>query len=204
MSAATSVSIVVANTLTIIAAGVTRTSTAANGIANVATLDNCDVRVDGTVYSQGHGVVLLSNNVTDQHSLVVGLGGVVMANLGSGALLQGTNASVLNYGQIGSEAAAGVLMSGPGAVVENHGAIFSASSIGVSVSGISSVVRNFGSISSTLSAGVSLNGLGSSVENYGTIVGRTTAIDGSVNADRVVNAGTLIGLVFLDLERDEA
>ena len=194
-----------ADTLTIIAAGAVRVSTGSSALANSAASDNCDVRVDGTLIAQGSAVALSSNGVTDSHSLTVGATGLLLANAGFGALVSGVNASVLNYGQIGSVSNTGVLMNGATARLENFGAIYSTDSNAVALSGANSVLRNFGSITAdnAVASAINLsNSSGNLVENYGTISGGFRSIFGSANADTIFNYGTLSGPVVLNAGAD--
>ena len=190
-----------ANTLTIIAAGAVRVSTASNALVNGFASDNCDVRVDGTLIGEFSAVFLTTNGVTDSHSLTVGATGLLLANTGFGAYVQGANASVLNYGQIGSVSNYGVLMNGASARLENFGAIYSIAGTGVSLGGVIAVLRNFGSITADNAGATAINlsnSLGNLVENYGTVSGGSASIFGSANADTIFNYGTLSGFVVLN------
>ena len=190
-----------ANTLTIIAAGAVRVSTTSNALANVQTSDNCDVRVDGTLISELSAVLLQTNFVTDSHSLTVGESGLLLSNTGIGAFVQGDNAAVLNYGQIGSVASNGVAMTGDSARLDNFGAIYSIISIAVFLGGVNSVLRNFGSITAdnALATAIYLTGsTGNLVENFGTVSGGLRSIYGSASADTIFNYGTLSGPVALN------
>ena len=194
-----------ANTLTIIAAGAVRVSSASNALANATTSDNCDVRVDGTLIAEFSAVVLATNGATDSHSLTVGATGLLLANQGTGAFVQGANASVLNYGQIGSVSAFGVLMTGASARLENFGAIYSIDATGVALDGANPVLRNFGSITADNAGATAINlslSTGNLVENYGTISGGLRSIMGSANADTIFNYGTLSGRVDLNSGAD--
>ena len=194
-----------ANTLTIIAAGAVRVSTASSALINGAASDNCDVRVDGTLIAQASAVFLQSNGVTDSHSLTVGATGLLLANLGVGAFVQGANAAVLNYGQIGSVGNTGVSISGASARLENFGAIYSIDFTGVTLSGANPVLRNFGSITADRAGATAINlssSSGNLVENYGTIAGGLRSIFGSANADTIFNYGTLSGQVLLNAGND--
>ena len=194
-----------ADTLTIIAAGAVRVSTGSSALANGAASDNCDVRVDGTLIAEGSAVFLGSDGTTDSHSLTVGATGLLLANAGFGALVSGVNASVLNYGQIGSVSNTGVLMNGATARLENFGAIYSTDSNAVALSGANPVLRNFGSITANNAAATGIDLLitsGNLVENFGTISGGFRSIFGSVNADTIFNYGTLSGPVVLNAGAD--
>ncbi len=193
-----------ANTLTIIAAGAMRVSTGSSALANLATSDNCDVRVDGTLIAEDSAVLLLTDGVTDSHSLTVGATGLLLANAGLGAVVQGASA-VLNYGQIGSVSNFGVFMNGASARLENFGAIYSIDFAAVGLSGANSVLRNFGSITTgtDFMTAISLSSSsGNLVENYGTISGGLRSIFGSANADTIFNYGTLSGRVDLNAGAD--
>ena len=194
-----------ADTLTIIAAGAVRVSTASTALSNTTTSDNCDVRVDGTLIAELSAVVLLSNGAPDSHSLTVGATGLLLANAGFGAFVAGANAAVLNHGQIGSVSSVGVSMTGASARLENFGAIYSLGSTGVVLTGANAVLRNFGSItadSATATAINLINSTGNLVENYGTVSGGLRSILGSANADTIFNYGTLSGRVDLDSGAD--
>jgi serralysin len=187
-----------ASTLTIIAEGASRVSTGGMALSNISTSDNCDVRVDGTLIGDVTGVLLLSNGVTDQHSLTVGATGMVLGHSGAGASLAGGNASVLNYGQIWSDNGAGVAVNGASCAVTNHGAIASVNNIGVSLIGPSAALRNFGTITSQFDYGVAISGANfGQIENFGTITGQVFAIVGDNSGDRVYNRGALNGSVAL-------
>lgn len=110
VTGAGTVAVLAANTRTIVKAGVTLISTGNTAMVNQAASDNCDVRVDGTVIAQTSAILLQSDGVTDQHTLTVGLTGVLSRNGGPAASLNGTSCSLLNYGQIGSNASLGVNM----------------------------------------------------------------------------------------------
>ena len=190
-----------ANTLTIIAAGAVRVSTASNALANALASDNCDVRVDGTLIAQSNAVFLSTNGVTDSHSLTVGATGLLLANAGFGAGVLGANASVLNYGQIGSVGNTAVFMNGATARLENFGAIYSTGNTGVALSGANPVLRNFGSITADNAVVTAIDlsfSTGALVENYGTVSGGFASIFGSTNADTIFNYGTLSGQVLLN------
>ena len=186
------------STLTIVATGTTVVSTGGIGIGSVSTTDSCDVRIDGTVYAQSSAVSLPTNGLTGEHTLVVGLTGILASNLGSGANLQGAVATITNYGQIGSMSNLGVTMTGADALLMNYGLIYSTGSFGVQLGGANAILHNSGSITSASAATVAMFGANTLVENSGTISGRNVAIQGSGFADLIINSGTISGLVGLN------
>ena len=139
------------------------------------------------------------NGATDSHSLTVGATGVVQANVGVGASINGADASITNFGQISSVANHAVNMSGASTQITNYGSIYSDGNTGVYQTGSSTVLANFGSITSNTATGYSLelSSGNNRVENHGTISGFVLSIKGSVGVDTVVNSGTLVGFVDL-------
>lgn len=193
-----------ANTLVIITAGTQIVSTGSSAIVNAVNADNCDVRVDGAVYASNVGVFLTTNGTTDSHSLTVGLTGIVQSSTGVGATLSGVNASITNFGQIGSIANVGVNIFADGSQITNFGAIFSDSTTAATQSGASTILHNFGSITTNAPTAYSLasSAGGNRIENHGVIAGSAVSVLGSNGSDVMINTGTLVGLVNLQAGND--
>lgn len=191
--------VVAASTQTIVKTGVTLISTGTSALVNLAASDNCDVRVDGTVIAQTSAVFLATDGVSDFHSLTVGLSGLLSSNGGPAASINGTGASVLNYGQIASNASNGVSLTGDTARLVNYGEISSGNGVAVRMDSGAGLIRNYGTITSMAFTAIDMQGSDHALfENFGTVTGRSSSFFGSANADTVVNHGSMSGVISLN------
>jgi Ca2+-binding RTX toxin-like protein len=201
-----------ANTMTWVLAGVDRISTTSAGAASAAGATAVGLRVDGTIGGETGGVRMLGSATAFNHVLIVGDQGLVFANLGTGVLIGGANATVLNQGSITAQFD-GVSSNGANAHIQNHGSILSTfagagGNYGIAAAGGGAVIENFGIISSSSQAGAGINlatlavQLGSRVENHGTIIGFARSVAGSSGDDILINTGLLVGTADLGAGND--
>ncbi|WP_300440706.1 calcium-binding protein [uncultured Mameliella sp.] len=182
------------------------------------TFSNSTLLVEGLVYSQTDAID--SDDGSSFNTVTVSATGTVYG-VSDGIELGGNDHEVFNYGTVTGVNDRGIQMIGDNGEVVNTGTV-SGQSDGLSLEGNNGVLINHGSISSAAYDGVNVAGTGNYVSNSGqivgarhglefntvlaetntlvnagTITGNATAVRGDFGDERVINSGTLLGVVDL-------